>query len=347
LLAKKIAEITPAHLKKTVFGLNGGDAIEIALRLTRSFTKKADVIAFHGGFHGRATTGCAAVTSVNMSKFSSNAYYVPYAYCYRCAFDKTYPECDLWCARYLESILEGHMTGVWAPSAIIVEPIQGAGGNIVPPDTYLPRLEQICREHDLLFIIDEIQTGFGRYGGGMTASQVLNIKPDFIALGKGLTGGYPLSATITRDEIADSWRPITHSATYTGNPLMCAAALAQIKLIEELKLPERTKRMEPYYRRCLENRLTNMKSVGYISVKGLFGALEFVEDKATKKPVQLDFMNALGKNLREKGLLTLLGEGSLGNRVGLNPPLIIEEEQIEKGASILEEGIKETEKKFL
>jgi 4-aminobutyrate aminotransferase-like enzyme len=347
LLAKKLAEITPPHLKKTVFGLNGGDAVDIALRLVQSYTKKSDIIAFHGGFHGRGGIGSASVTSTNIAKFGRKAYYVPYAYCYRCAFDKTYPECDLWCTKYIESILEGHMTGLWEPAALIVEPVQGAGGYVVPPDTYLPTLEKICRNHDLLFIVDEIQTAFGRYGGTMTASESLGIKPDFITLGKGLTGGYPLSAVITTEEIANCWRPTIHMATYTGNPLMCAAALAEIEVVEELKLPERVKRMEPYFKKCLEDKLLRLKSVGDISVKGLFAGLEFVEDKNTKKPASLDFMNELGKNLLKNGLIVHNGEGIFLNRVGLAPPLIIDEEKIDKGTTILEKSIKETERKIL
>jgi len=352
LLAKKLAEIMPRGLKRSVFGLNGGDAIEIALKLARSYTKKSEIIAFQGGFHGRATYGCMSITSVNFSKRGCapqvpGIHYVPYAYCYRCAFDKEYPECGLWCADYIVNLLEGGMTGLAEPAALIVEPLLGAGGYVVPPDSYLPRLEKICRDYRLLFIVDEVQTAFGRYGGKITASDVLSIHPDIITLGKGLTGGYPLSAAVTTDEVASSWSPVVHSATYTGNPLMCAVALAQINVIQELKLPERVKKLEGPFRRAIEDNLSGSRSVGEISVKGLFCGIEIVEDKKTKKPAREQFMKRIADLNIEHGLMSGPPmDGIFHNRINLAPPLIVTEELIEKGAAILGESVKKAEKEF-
>jgi len=329
------------------------DAIEIALKLARSHKKRSEIIAFQGGFHGRATYGCMSVTSVNFSKKGCfpqvpGIHYVPYAYCYRCAFGKEYPECNLWCTDYIVNLLEGGMTGLAEPAALIVEPLLGAGGYVVPPDTYLPRLEKICREHDLLFIVDEMQTAFGRYGGKITASDVLGVHPDIITLGKGLTGGYPLSATVTTDEVASSWSPVVHSATYTGNPLMCAVALAQIDVVQELKLPERAKKLEARFRKAVEDNLSGSRCVGEISVKGLFCGIEIVEDKKMKNPAREEFMKRIADLNIEHGLMSgPPTDGIFHNRINLAPPLIITEELIEKGAAILGESIKKAEKEFL
>jgi 4-aminobutyrate aminotransferase-like enzyme len=353
LLAKKLAEIMPRGLKRSVFGLNGGDAIEIALKLARSYTKRSEIIAFQGGFHGRATYGCMSATSVNFSKKGClpqvpGIHHVPYAYCYRCAFGKEYPECELWCADYIVNLLEGGMTGLAEPAALIVEPLLGAGGYVIPPDSYLPKLERICREHDLLFMVDEVQTAFGRYGGAITASETLGIHPDIITLGKGLTGGYPLSATVTTDEVASSWSPVVHSATYTGNPLMCAIGLAQIDVVQELKLPERAKKLEGAFRRAIEDNLSGCRSVGEISVKGLFCGIEIVEDKTTKKPAREEFMKRIADLNIQHGLMGgPPTDGMFHNRMNLAPPLIISEESIEKGAAIVGESVKNAEKEFL
>lgn len=351
LLAKRLSEVMPKGLRKSMFGLGGGDAVEIAIKLVRTHKKLSEIIGFIGGFHGRGTFGCLSATSVKESKKGLHPivpgfYHIPYAYCYRCAYGKSYPECDLWCAKYLEFLLDADMTGISEPGAVIVEPVQGAGGYVVPPDGFLPELRKITKNHDLLLIVDEIQTAFGRYGGAITASEALNIIPDIITLGKGLTGGFPLSATVTTDEISSSWTAV-HSATYTGNPLMCAVALTQLEVVQDLKLPERVRKMEPVFRKTLVDNLSKLRSVGDFSAKGLFSGVEIVEDRRTKKPARREFVKRIADIALEKGLIILPCDGIYGNRINLAPPLTIEQELIEEGVHILRESIAGAEKGFL
>lgn len=354
LLAKKLAEVMPKGSKRSMFGLNGGDALEIAMKLARAHKRRMEMIAFIGGFHGRGTFGCASLTSVKQSRVGilpvvPGVFHVPYAYCYRCWFGQEYPECDLWCTKYIERLLEGSMTVISEPAAMVVEPVLGAGGYVVPPEPYLPELRRITRDHDMLLIVDEVQTAFGRYGGAMTACDALGITPDIITLGKGLTGGYPLAATVTTDEIAESWKLSgnVHSATFTGNPLMCAVALAQIDVVLELKLPERVRGLEKPFREALQDNLLDRKTVGEVSTKGLFGGVEIVKDRKSKKPADPEFVKRIADIALEKGLIVLPCDGTFSNRIGIAPPLIITRDLIEKGARILGESVKIAEDRYL
>ena len=260
LLAKKLSEITPDSLRKSVFSLGGGCAVELGLKLAKTYTGKYGVIAFHGGYHGRTTLGCLSLTADNYSRegcgpFMPGVVHVPYAYCYRCPFGREYPECKLFCADYIEYLLEGKLTAASDIATLIVEPIQGVGGYIVPPDDYIPELAKICKDHGILLFMDEIQTAFGRYGDAMTASEALKIEPDIMCVGKALSGGFPLSAAITRDEIAAKWEPIKSSETFMGNLLMCAVAMTNINILEEMNAPMLAKKIGTYMLRTFKETL--------------------------------------------------------------------------------------------
>ncbi len=351
LLAKKLAEITPEGLNKSTFSLGGGCAVELGLKLAKTYTGKYGVIAFHGGYHGRTTLGCLSLTTDNYSRegcgpLMPGVIHVPYAYCYRCAFDKTYPECDLWCARYVEHLLEGKLTAVSDVATLIVEPIQGVAGYVVPPDKYIPELAKICKDHGILLFVDEIQTAFGRYGDAMTASEALRIKPDIICFGKALSGGLPLSGVITTDEIAEKWHPVKSSETFMGNPLMCAVALTNIEVLEEMDAPKRAKVLGAYMRKIFTETLEDVKIVGDVRGKGCFLAIEMVEDKKTKKPISKELCKYACDLTLKKGLIANFGAGNYGNVIDIAPPLIITEKQVDSAAQIMREALTETSRHF-
>ena len=352
LLAKKLAEITPKLLTKSTFSLGGGCAVELGLKLAKTYTGKSGVIAFQGGYHGRTTLGALSLTGCNYSRqscgpFMPGVIHVPYAYCYRCPFGKEYPECDLWCAKYIEYLLEGNLTAVSDIATLIVEPLQGVGGYVPPPDEFIPEVWRICKDHDILFFADEIQTAFGRYGGSMTASEALHIEPDIMCLGKALSGGFPLSAVITTNEIADKWSPIKSSETFMGNPLLCAVTLANIKILEKMNAPQRAKLIGEYMRKTFKEHLGDLKIIGDIRGKGCFMDIELVEDKGTKKPISQEVLRYAADLTLQKGLIMNFGTGMYSNCINASPPLIITEEQIDLGARKLAEALKQTQKKLV
>jgi 4-aminobutyrate aminotransferase-like enzyme len=349
LLAKKLAEITPEGLRKSTFSLGGGCAVELGLKLAKTYTGKYGFIAFHGGYHGRTTLGCLSLTTDRYSRegcgpLMPGVVHVPYAYCYRCSFGKEYPECGLWCAKYVRNLFEGKLTAVSDIAGLVVEPIQGVGGYIVPPDEYIVELSKICKDHGILLIMDEVQTAFGRYGDAMTASEALKIEPDIICMGKALSGGLPLSAVITKDEIAAKWRPIKSSETFMGNSLMCAVALTNISVLEEMNAPKKAKELGAYMLRVFKENLEDKKMVGEVRGKGCFLAIELVEDKETKKPVSKEAVEFTHELTMKKGLIVNFGSGNYGNVINVTPPLIATEKQVDLAAQILKDALVETSK---
>ena len=352
LLAKKLSEIVPRGLTKSTFSLGGGSAVELGLRLAKTYTGKYGIIAFLGAYHGRTTLGVQSLTTTNYSRqgcgpFMPGVIHVPYAYCYRCSFGKEYPQCDLWCARYIESLFKGQLTAATDIATLIVEPIQGVAGNVVPPDTFLPELGKICKEHGILFFVDEIQTGFGRFGDAMTASEALGIQPDIICFAKALGSGFPISAVITRDDIAEKWEPVMSSETFMGNPLLCSIALKSIELLERMNAPKKAKSLGAYMLKAFTDSLKNLQLVGDIRGRGAFAAIELVKDKKTKEPIDEETWQYTADLTLRKGLMLNFGAGNYGNVINTVPPLIATEEHIDRAVDILTETLRETQKKFL
>lgn len=278
--SKKLVEISPGKSKKKVHLLTtGGESVEFACKLARYYKAKPLIMAFQGCYHG-VTGGIINATTYPSYRASdpflqnTGFVHVPYAYCYRCPFGREYPECKLFCADYIEYLLEGKLTAASDIATLIVEPIQGVGGYIVPPDEYIPELAKICKDHGILLFMDEIQTAFGRYGDAMTASEALKIEPDIMCVGKALSGGFPLSAAITRDEIAAKWEPIKSSETFMGNLLMCAVAMTNINILEEMNAPMLAKKIGTYMLRTFKETLEDLKIIGDIRGKGGFLAIE-------------------------------------------------------------------------
>jgi len=347
-LVEKLVEIAPGGLKgnsRVLFGgPTGSDAVEGALKVAKFNTKRHTFLAFHGGYHGM-TGGALSVTSKKAFKSGylplfPDIHFAPYAYCYRCAFGKEYPECDMRCVRYVEYLFSDPESGLTDPAAIIVEPIQGEGGFIVPPDGYLRDLRRICEENSTLLIVDEIQTGFGRTGK-MFACEHDNVTPDIMTIAKAVGGiGLPLSGCLIRRDL-DTWEPGGHLGTFRGNVLACVAGLAAINFTLEKGLVERAAKEGSHMLKRLKELQRETETIGDVRGKGLMVAAEFVEDRKTKKPA-VELVKKVQAKCLERGVLVWKA-GHWPNVIRFLPPLIITREHIDKGLDVFSDAVKETE----
>ncbi|MEM1590301.1 MAG: aspartate aminotransferase family protein [Candidatus Bathyarchaeia archaeon] len=338
-LAAKLAEITPPRLQKTFFGNSGAEAIECALKLARKFTKKYEFIALMGSFHGRtigtlSVTGQAGRKKYDMGPFLPGVAFAPPPYCYRCFFEKTYPECDLLCARSIRNIIDFCTSkGV---AAFIAEPVMGEGGIIPPPPEYFKVVKEILDEYGILFIADEVQSGFGRTGK-LFAIEHYGVEPDIMALAKGIADGFPLGACIAREDIGNAFEPGDHLSTFGGNPVSAAAALANINVMLRDKLPEQAAEKGEYLMKRLNEMKEKYSIIGDVRGKGLMVGIELVKDRAKKTPA-VDETRKIRDICRERGLL--IGSGGVrGCVLRIQPPLVIQKKQIDKALSILEDAI--------
>jgi len=334
-LAVKLAEIT--GLQKTFFGNSGAEAIECALKLARKFTKKHELIALECSFHGRtigtlSVTGQAERRRYDMGPYLSGVSFAPAPYCYRCSFEKEYPGCDLLCARRLEDIINYHTSNNVA--AFIAEPILGEGGILVPPDEYFKVIKEILDAHDILLIVDEVQSGFGRTGK-MFAMEHYGVKPDIVALGKGIAGGLPLSACVARADIGDAFEMGDHLSTFGGNPISCAAALANIEIFEEEHLPEQAAEKGEYLMEKLEEMKGDHELIGDVRGKGLMVGIELVHNRETKEPAVKE-TSRVREEARMRGVL--IGSGGVkGCTIRFQPPLVITQEQLDRALTVVDE----------
>ncbi len=340
-LAEKLCEITPGDFPKmALFANSGAEAVENAVKVARYATKRPAIIAFENGFHGRTLLGMSLTSKVKPYKlgfgpFAPEIYRMPCAYCYRCAFGLTYPACDIACADHLNSFFIDHV----APentAALIIEPIMGEGGFITPPPEYFPKLSDICREHGIVFIADEIQTGMGRTGK-MFAMEHWDVVPDIVTSAKSLAAGMPLSAVIGKTEIMSSPHVGGLGGTYGGNPVACRAAQAVLEIFEEENLLHKGEVLGKKVRDRFDAFQNEFQIIGDIRGKGPMLALELVLDRNTKAPAT-DKAKELVRTCYENGLI-LLACGNYGNVIRTLMPLVITDEQLERGLSILHDGL--------
>ncbi|MDI6840899.1 MAG: acetyl ornithine aminotransferase family protein [bacterium] len=342
-LAKKLAEITPGGPNKRTFFCNSGaESIEAALKVVRWATKRKLIISFYGSFHGRTYGGM----SLTASKAIQREYFeplvpgithVPYAYCYRCIFNLTYPKCDFACVKYIEDVVFKTTTPPTQVAALFAEPIQGESGYVVPPDGYFQRLKSLLDKYGILFVDDEVQSGMGRTGK-MFAIEHWGVIPDVVCIAKGVASGMPLGAIVTRRSMMD-WPPGTHASTFGGNPLSCEAALVTIRLLEQ-ELIKNTENMGKYLLTELNKIAKNQPMIGDVRGKGLMVACEIVRDKETKEKAKEERDKIVYECFR-RGLL-LLGCGE--NVVRFAPPLIVSKQEIELALQIFEDSLKEVKK---
>jgi len=333
-LAEKLAEITPGRLQKTFFCNSGAEAIEGSLRLAKQYAGKTEFIALQASFHGRSYA-TLSVTGVSSRKRRGGPYmvgctFLPAPYCYRCFFELEYPKCKLRCARALEDIIQFNTYDNVA--AFIAEPLLGEGGIITPPVDYFLEIEKILKRHGILLVVDEIQTGFCRTGK-MFGIEHYGVEPDVMAMAKGIANGFPLGGFIAREDVADSFKPGDHLSTFGGNPVSCAAALANIEFLEEQKLADESLKKGELLKAQFEHLRPKHKLIGEIRGKGLMLGIELVRDDQ-KTPA-----NSEGSKIRdfccEMGLLIGLG-GVYGNVLRIQPPLVISNDQLEEVVKIFD-----------
>jgi 4-aminobutyrate aminotransferase/(S)-3-amino-2-methylpropionate transaminase len=260
---------------------------------------------------------------------------MPFAYCYRCPYKLTYPACDVACAEALNDFFVSHVAPE-ATAAVIVEPVQGEGGFIAPPKAYFQRLKAICEKNQVLFIADEIQTGMGRTGT-MFAMEHYDVTPDLTTVAKSLAAGLPLSAVVGRKEIMDAVHPSGIGGTYGGNPVACAAALAVMDAFEEEHLLERAKALGSRLQAQLKTFEEEFELIGDVRGIGPMMAMELVTDRIKKNPAA-EAAKSLVKYCFDRGLI-LLACGAYGNVIRLLMPLVISDEQLDRGLEIIHDGL--------
>lgn len=341
-LAKKLSEISPGEpLKKVMFANSGAEAVENAVKITRAFTKKRVVITFDHAFHGRTLLALSLTSKVipykkDFGPFSGDVYRMPYAYCYRCAFGSTYPDCGIYCAKYLEEKLNTELDPD-DTAALIVEPVIGEGGFIVPPKEFLKELRRISSEYNILYIDDEVQAGMGRCGRYF-AIELFDVIPDIIVLAKSLSAGFPLSAVIGPKSVMDA--PIAGGlgGTFGGNPVSCTSALVVLEILKEEKLLERAEKIGGILLERFKKMKDEISLIGDYRGMGAMWAIELVKDRENKIPAKEEAKSVLEICLK-KGLV-ILKAGTFDNVIRILAPLVIEYEVLNKGLDILEESLK-------
>ncbi len=338
-LALALGQVTPGNLDMFFFGNSGAEAVEGSLKLARYVSGRPGIIAFDGGFHGR-TYGAASVTSVkakyrrHYEPFVPGVYFAPYPYPYRCPLGQDDEAVIRWSLDGIQKIFDRQIQPDQV-AAILVEPVQGEGGYVVPPAGFLPALRRICDEHGILLILDEVQTGFGRTGQ-MFAAQTFGVQPDIMAIAKGIANGFPLGATVARHELMSQWPAGSHGTTYGGNPLACAAGLAVLDIIRDENLLENCRTMGARLLHGFRALQTKYPFIGDVRGVGLMIAMELVQP-GTKEPDGSAAMAVL-EGCLERGLLGYMA-GLKGQVIRLIPPLIVSETQVDEALAILDQSL--------
>jgi 4-aminobutyrate aminotransferase len=341
-LARKLEEIAPGgEPKKVYFGNSGTEAIEAAIKLARYHTRREKIIAFYGAFHGRtlgslSLTASKAVQRTGFGSLLSGVFHAPYANPYRCPYGHQPQNCCTDCAKFIERELFKKIVDPQEVAAIIVEPIQGEGGYVPGPADFLRDLQRICRQHGILFITDEVQSGMGRTGKWWAGDHA-GLEPDILCVAKGIASGLPLSAIIARSSVMD-WKPGAHASTFGANPVSVAAALVTLRLVQD-RYMENARRMGEYIFGRLSGWRDKFRIVGDVRGKGLMIGIEIVVDRETKEPAP-KLRDAIENLAFGKGLLVL---GAGANTLRLAPPLVIDEEQADFAITTLEACIGEAE----
>ncbi len=339
-LAAKLAKMMPGGLQKSFFGNSGAEAVECAVKVAKKYTKRHEIIALMASFHGRtlgtlSMTGQAGRKHYSMGPYLSGVAFAPPPYCYRCFLGLKYPECDLQCAKMIEHMINYSTSNCVA--AFIAEPILGEGGIIVPPKEYFREAKKILNKYGILFIDDEVQTGFARTGK-MFGIEHYGVDPDIVTTAKGIADGFPLGACTAREDIGNAFQPGDHLSTFGGNPVSCAAALANIDFLVKGDLAQKTADKGRYMMKRLNEMAEKNKIIGEVRGKGLLIGVELVKDQKVKTPAA----EAAAKTrdlCREKGIL--MGHGGIkGNVLRIQPPLVIDKPQMNKVLEALEESLK-------
>ncbi|HUJ09389.1 MAG TPA: aspartate aminotransferase family protein [Verrucomicrobiae bacterium] len=350
LLAKRMAEITPGKLQKTFFANSGAEAIEGAMRLAKQFTGKKELVALTQSFHGR-TVGTLSVTGNLARKKGSGPYlsgvaFAPAPHFYRCPFKtKTPDECAAACAEAIDDAIRSQTSGDVA--AFIAESVLGEGGIIVPPDNYFKYAKAVCDKHGLLFICDEVQSGFGRTGK-LFAIEHYGVEPDIMCTAKGIADGFPLGAFTARPDVGGAFKPGDHLSTFGGSPVSCAAALANIDVMFDEKLPENAAVRGAQIMKRLQKVAENTPLIGDVRGKGLMIGVELVKPESArgrgvraankqKTPAAAE-TKEVRRLCREAGVLVGAG-GTFANVIRLQPPLTLSAAEADRICDVLSDAV--------
>ena len=337
-LGEELSSIAPMPgPHRTFFGNSGTEAIEAAIKLARHHTKRPGLIAFFGAFHGRSM-GSLSLTASRLTQRKGFAplvpgvFHVPYANCYRCPVNATPATCAAECLRFLEEQTLVHLVAPDDVAAIVVEPIQGEGGYVVPPDVFHQRLRELASRHGMLLIVDEVQSGMGRTGRWF-AIEHTGVEPDMVAAAKGIASGLPLGVLVARSDVM-SWPPGAHASTFGGNPVACAAAMATITLIRE-RLMQNAAEVGAHLFAGVTALMDKHALIGDVRGRGLMIGVELVRDRATKERATSE-RDRVVRECFTRGLL-VLGAGQ--NAIRLSPPLVLTKDQADTAIRILDEAI--------
>lgn len=349
-LARKLSEIMPPGLRGncfTAFDTSGSGAVETALKYAKMITGRREILAFQGAYHGVYGHSLGATVSPHYRKgyepFVPNIHHLPYGYCYRCFVGLNYPDCGAACGKYVDYVLNTPYTGITDPACVIVEPIQGEGGYVDPPKEFLQHVAAACRKSGALFIVDEIQAGFGR-SGKMWAIEHYGVEPDMLVWGKGVAGEIPITGVTVKEEYRAKLEVGSQPTTFPGNALACAVALKNIEILTDPK-DELIKRAEVVGREIksiFQDAADTSPVMGEVRGKGFMLSVELVKDKATRSPVDPDKTFQLMLALKDKGILNFIC-GRYGNVFRFMPPLITPRAYFEKAAAIFIDAVKERE----
>jgi len=337
-VAEKLAAAVGGSSPRKVMLVNSGaEAVENAIKIARAWTKRPAVITFENAFHGRTLLALALTSKTKTYKagfapFPAEIYRLPFAYCYRCPIHQQYPDCAVACSDLLDDFFEKQVPA-HEVAALIVEPVQGEGGFIVPPQEYLPRLQETCRRHGILLVVDEVQTGIAR-AGSLFAYQTYGLDPDLVILSKSLAAGLPLSAVIGSADIMDAPQVGGLGGTFGGNALACAAAETVLDKVAREHLSERAAEIGRTLVERAHRWQAEFERIGDIRALGAMVGIEFVEDRETRRPAPELVRNILDACLRQ-GLL-LISAGTYSNVVRFLIPLVIDDGTLDQGLDILE-----------
>lgn len=346
-VAERLNEATPGNFPKKTLLLNtGAEAVENAVKIARAHTGRSGVIAFEDAFHGRtmmalALTGKTHPYKAGFAPFPGDVYRIPYAYCYRCSYSLKYPSCDLFCARHLEDAFK-RVVASEDVAAVIAEPVLGEGGFVAPPKDFFRVLIEICHRHGVLFIADEVQTGFGRTGH-LFASEYYGIEPDIFVTAKSLGGGLPLAAVTGRAEIMDAPGAGGLGGTFAGNPLSCAAALAVFDIFQSKDLLARANDLGGQFQRRAREWQRRWPIIGDVRGLGGMQAIELVKSPETREPACKETKQII-RQCSEHGLI-VLSAGSYSNVIRVLVSLVITQSQWEEGLDVLESALQTVHEK--
>jgi 4-aminobutyrate aminotransferase-like enzyme len=336
MLSKYLAEIGPGNLKRINYCLHASTAIEGAMKLAiRNKPGRKFFVAPWDGFAGRTLAGMSLSYPHPhpFLDYTGNSVRLPQGYCYRCPYERQYPECDIFCVKMMGKFIENAIDGL--PIAMVMEPIQASGGMIDFPKPYYQAVRELCDKYDMLLIWDEVQTGFGRLGS-MFASDLYETVPDILCFGKALGGGFPIAGHYSRDGL-EGFKAADHSFTFAHFPVSMVAAIATLKVLEEEKLLERAQTVGKYFTERLNELKDKYELIGDIRGPGLMLGIELVRDRITKEPAREESYQFEKEGLKRGVLFGNSKYSGMGNVVKIKPPLVITDAQAERVMEVFEE----------